>query len=290
MNTSKTGTIIREHRTVKNMTQKELADKLGVTTFAVSKWENGKSLPDISLLEPISSILDISLDELITGRQPHDSIAENETVKELIAQAVAETKKKVTQRTWHTILILFAVMVISAQLLHLVLISIVDFVPYNLAGSSLTAREESFPLPNVSAGEMYGEVFIKYNGSPLSVSVMPSSPESSSTENELIVFYASSRWNQSMMPKTFDQTCLTTDNGTKASGTSAELKRVYYYNGNDKQLLKILTSHDSTRSNMLDAYLEEHWDAIKEQSVVVFDSDDPEKYYIWDNVISNWTN
>jgi len=147
MNTSRTGTIIREHRTVKNMTQKELADKLGVTTFAVSKWENGKSLPDISLLEPISSILDISLDELITGRQPHDSIAENETVKELIAQAEAETKKKVTQRTWHTILIVFTVMVISAQLLHLILISIVDFVPYNLEGSSLTARDESFPLP-----------------------------------------------------------------------------------------------------------------------------------------------
>ena len=55
MDIIKTGNLIKELRTEKELTQKELAEKLNVSTAAVSKWENGKGFPDISLLEPLSA-------------------------------------------------------------------------------------------------------------------------------------------------------------------------------------------------------------------------------------------
>lgn len=63
-----TGTTIRKLREEKGITQLQLAEKIGVTAKAVSKWETGKGLPDISLIEPLSKALGVSLTELMTGR------------------------------------------------------------------------------------------------------------------------------------------------------------------------------------------------------------------------------
>ena len=65
----KTGSLIKELRIEKELTQKELAEKLSVSTAAVSKWENGKGFPDISILEPLSAELGISIAELIKGEK-----------------------------------------------------------------------------------------------------------------------------------------------------------------------------------------------------------------------------
>lgn len=62
-----TGMTIRTQREKHGMTQQQLADKLNVSDKTVSKWENGRGLPDVSLLEPISQALHISLIELING-------------------------------------------------------------------------------------------------------------------------------------------------------------------------------------------------------------------------------
>ena len=59
------GTVIRKYRKEQNLTQEELAKRLGVTTPAVNKWEKGNTMPDISLLAPIARILRISVDELL---------------------------------------------------------------------------------------------------------------------------------------------------------------------------------------------------------------------------------
>ena len=67
MNFDGVGKIIRALREKKNMTQMELAEKIGVTDKAVSKWETGKGLPDISLMEPLSQALEISVMELLSG-------------------------------------------------------------------------------------------------------------------------------------------------------------------------------------------------------------------------------
>ena len=63
------GEVIRKYRKDKNMTQEEMANRLGVTAPAVNKWENGNSMPDIMLLAPIARLLDITLDELLSFRE-----------------------------------------------------------------------------------------------------------------------------------------------------------------------------------------------------------------------------
>lgn len=67
MNTYVTGSTIRQLRENRNMTQAELAEKIGVSSKTVSKWETAKGLPDISLLQPLALALGISVIELMNG-------------------------------------------------------------------------------------------------------------------------------------------------------------------------------------------------------------------------------
>lgn len=67
MNQEKTGAFIAKRRKELNLTQKEMADKLGITDRAVSKWENGRCMPDLSLLQPLSRILKVSVNDLLSG-------------------------------------------------------------------------------------------------------------------------------------------------------------------------------------------------------------------------------
>ncbi|NLL01720.1 MAG: helix-turn-helix transcriptional regulator [Mollicutes bacterium] len=68
MNAKKVSKLIKEIRKKHNLTQKELADKYNVTYQAVSKWENGKNLPDMMLLKQISKDFNISLDDILEGK------------------------------------------------------------------------------------------------------------------------------------------------------------------------------------------------------------------------------
>ena len=67
MNQEKIGKFIAECRKNKNLTQEQLSLKLGVSDRAVSKWERGLNLPDASLMTPLCDILDISVNELLSG-------------------------------------------------------------------------------------------------------------------------------------------------------------------------------------------------------------------------------
>lgn len=67
MNTYITGATIKKLREAKNLTQQQLAERIGVTAKAVSKWETAKGLPDISLIEPLSKTLGVSVMELMSG-------------------------------------------------------------------------------------------------------------------------------------------------------------------------------------------------------------------------------
>ena len=62
-----TGQTIKRLREDKNLTQTQLAEKIGVSSKAVSKWETSKGLPDISLIEPLSQALGVSVLELMSG-------------------------------------------------------------------------------------------------------------------------------------------------------------------------------------------------------------------------------
>lgn len=63
------GEIIRKYRKERNLTQEEMASRLGVTAPAVNKWENGNTMPDIMLLAPIARLLGITLDTLLSFRE-----------------------------------------------------------------------------------------------------------------------------------------------------------------------------------------------------------------------------
>ena len=67
MNTYVTGLTIKQLREKQRLTQAQLAEKIGVSSKTVSKWETGKGLPDITLLRPLAQALGISLIELMNG-------------------------------------------------------------------------------------------------------------------------------------------------------------------------------------------------------------------------------
>lgn len=68
MNQEKIGNLIKQIRKKNNLTQKQLADKYGVTYQAVSKWENGKNIPDISLIKQMSKDFNIDIEDILEGK------------------------------------------------------------------------------------------------------------------------------------------------------------------------------------------------------------------------------
>ena len=67
MDAKKIGSCIAKKRKEQNMSQRELAQHLHITDKAISKWERGLSFPDITILVPLSKLLNISLYDLLTG-------------------------------------------------------------------------------------------------------------------------------------------------------------------------------------------------------------------------------
>lgn len=67
MDAGKTGKLIRDKRQAHGMSQNDLAKVLNISGKAISKWERGKTFPDISMLIPLSETLEVSLYDLLTG-------------------------------------------------------------------------------------------------------------------------------------------------------------------------------------------------------------------------------
>ena len=89
MDKEKFGEFITALRKEKGFTQKELAEKLFVSDKAVSKWERGQSLPDITLLNPLADILDVTPAELLNcGRLEQSENIAPEQVDELVGKAI----------------------------------------------------------------------------------------------------------------------------------------------------------------------------------------------------------
>ncbi len=91
------GEVIRKYRKDNNMTQEEMANRLGVTAPAVNKWENGNSMPDIMLLAPIARLLDISIDTLLSFRGELTDKEANDLVKTVSDRLERENYHEVFQ-------------------------------------------------------------------------------------------------------------------------------------------------------------------------------------------------
>ena len=89
MNQEKIGKFIAKCRKEKNMTQEQLGEKLRISDRAVSKWERGLNLPDASLMLELCNILDISVNELLTG-----DIIENNNYMEKAEENLVELRKR----------------------------------------------------------------------------------------------------------------------------------------------------------------------------------------------------
>ena len=97
MDIAKIGKYIAENRKKNDMTQVQLAERLGVTSKTVSRWENGNYMPDISLLKPLSEELGVTLNDLLSGEkveqeQYRDKLEEN------ILNTIDYTNKKTASR------------------------------------------------------------------------------------------------------------------------------------------------------------------------------------------------
>ena len=103
MDLNKIGAFITSLRKSKDLTQKELAEKLNVTDSAVSKWERGSSLPDVALMVPLCEMLGISITELINGER----VAE----QEVAAVAEKQIVNLLRQRKENRRKILFSILV-----------------------------------------------------------------------------------------------------------------------------------------------------------------------------------
>ena len=88
MDYEKIGEFIFKLRKEKNLTQKQLAEKLNVTNKAISKWERGLGAPDVSLLRQLSEILEISVNELLLGEKI-DSLTKDQSDKVLVESVIS---------------------------------------------------------------------------------------------------------------------------------------------------------------------------------------------------------
>ena len=72
MDQEKIGKFIASCRRKKNITQQELAEKLGVSDRTIGNWENGRNMPDLSLFKPLCNELDITLNDLMSGEKVNE--------------------------------------------------------------------------------------------------------------------------------------------------------------------------------------------------------------------------
>lgn len=123
MDADKIGCFIKELRTQKKMTQKELSEKINCTDKAISRWETGRGVPEVSMLLPLSEALGVSVNELLSGERmiiesDEDAIAEYLTVPEIfnksdknIIEIIIEANRKINElKKKHKEIIIFLIL------------------------------------------------------------------------------------------------------------------------------------------------------------------------------------
>ena len=84
MDQARIGKFIAKERKIKELTQEELAEKLGITKNAVSKWERGLCLMDMSLLKPLSEILGVTVNDILAGEIIEEKNLEEKSTENII--------------------------------------------------------------------------------------------------------------------------------------------------------------------------------------------------------------
>ena len=111
MNQIKIGEFISSQRRKNNLTQAALAEKLGITDRAVSKWERGKGLPDASLMLDLCEILGITVNELLNGEKI--SMENNNQKNEQLLLEMANELEKKNKTIWSSMWVIMTVSIIA---------------------------------------------------------------------------------------------------------------------------------------------------------------------------------
>jgi transcriptional regulator with XRE-family HTH domain len=159
VNLIKTGKFICELRKEKNITQKELANAIHVTDKAVSRWETGKGLPDISLWKPLCEALEISVNELLNGERIKNTVFIEISDKTLI-DTVSHTKKQAKVRI--TVLSILSICLVLFSIITFFLVANNSFFK-NSYSTNIGEKKIFIPTPNYSffirESGMYGATF-----------------------------------------------------------------------------------------------------------------------------------
>lgn len=174
MDNIKTGSLIKELRKEKGLTQKQLADLLHITDRAVSKWERGLCAPDISLLEPLAKILDVSLLELIEGErraQLEHTQELDERAKAVINYSKEEIahKIKITKKRYASIIAVSMILVLLVGSLGLWQIGYFHIIDKNISpdgNNSITVYDKNFSDSVIRefSRENATSIIMKYKG------------------------------------------------------------------------------------------------------------------------------
>lgn len=118
MDQEKIGKFIAELRKEKNITQEQLAEKLGVTSKSISRWENGRTMPDYTLLKDLCNDLDININELLSGEKIKENDYVNKSEENLI-----KLRKQIDKRKKFLTIIsyIFMTIIIIVFILNIVL-------------------------------------------------------------------------------------------------------------------------------------------------------------------------
>ncbi len=103
MNQKHIGAFLKELRLEHDWTQTQLADKIGVSNRSVSRWENGSTMPDLSLLILLSELYGISVDEILDGERNSDEMIDNKAMSK-----VADYNARINERRDRRMTVLFA--------------------------------------------------------------------------------------------------------------------------------------------------------------------------------------
>lgn len=97
----KIGGFLRDLRKEQNKTQEEIAEKFGVSSRSVSRWENGTTLPDLSILVDLADYYDVDIREIIDGERKQNTMNDEtkDTLKKVADYAENDKKRSVKRRT-----------------------------------------------------------------------------------------------------------------------------------------------------------------------------------------------
>ena len=99
----KTGKFIAESRKQKGLTQKELAQKLGISDKTVSKWETGHGMPDVSIIPELSEILSIGFNELLAGEPLESAESFSQKAEENVMELMKTNRSANAKSRWSLI-------------------------------------------------------------------------------------------------------------------------------------------------------------------------------------------